>query len=171
MLSEYEIENGRLKKFIFWPLFKLISAFILAIVASLVLLDVGQGKIVFVLGLTCIWIFLVHLLPFFLLTWRHLAISKGVRFDVYNSSTNFRYRNGHDNVEFNLAEVDRIVCVLSPPKNDNRMDLAGFGHFFYWKIFLKNGLVLRLSCLVVDEEVFYQKEIQREKRIFPFPSK
>lgn len=170
-MVEYVMDNIHVKRYVIWPLTKLLLAFAFMTILGVFLFSVAADNIFFVVSVTWIWIIATRLLPFFVLAHRHIGISKGVQFYADSDNQKFRYRVDQNEVLFGVDDISQVVCVLSPPKFEKRRDILGIGHFFFWKIVLKSGSVIRLSCLVVDEEIFFHNAIVREKKIFPFPAK
>lgn len=72
-------------------------------------------------------------------------------------------------LSFRLDEIDKVIKVVSPPKYDKRIDILGFGYFFYWKIKLANGRTISISCMLLDVDDFLGKVVTLEKQLFPMP--
>ena len=122
-----------------------------------------------VLGFTWAWVFLIHLLPLIIMGIRHSRLSTGSYFAVDTANHTYLYTERDLSLSFRSTEIEKVIKVVSPPTYDNRVDILGFGYFFYWKIMLVGGRTLSISCMLLDIDNFFGMEISREKRVFPVP--
>jgi hypothetical protein len=157
------------RKYILLPLLKLSAIILIATVIGIIWLGIRSEQLLMIVGLTWIWIFLMHLMPLLIMGFRHSRLSKEAHFTI-DTVNNICYYNEKDlSLSFNLTDVDTVIKVVSPPKYDKRIDILGFGHFFYWKIVLSDSRTLSLSCMLLDVDDFPGKKISSEKRLFPVP--
>ena len=87
--------------------------------------------------------------------------------DIRNAK--YHYRGKEKPLSFGLAEIDKVIKVVSPPKYDKWIDILGFGYFYYWSIVLIDGRTLSISCILLDVDIFPEQMISQEKRLFPVP--
>ena len=100
---------------------------------------------------------------------RHSRLSNEAYFSIDTTHNKYLYREKKLELSFELSQIDKVFKVVSPPKHDKRIDLLGFGHFFYWKIVLLDGRTLLISCMLLDVENFYGKTQSQTKQMFPVP--
>lgn len=170
MIIEYKLRTNQYKKYVFKPLLKLISVVLIFTFLSVFIFDVAKEDLFFVIGLTWCWVFLIHLLPLLILVISHVILSKDALFVVDTTSRIYRYEEGSKQLLFNSEEIKQIIKVVSPPKYDGRLDILGFGYFYYWKVILADGTILSLSCMLLDTKEFFGHAIQHEKELFPLPN-
>jgi hypothetical protein len=111
----------------------------------------------------------MHLLPLIIIGHGHKRNSERASFAVDTINKVFRFEQNDIFLSFRSDEVDKVIKVVSPPTYDKRVDILGFGNFFYWQIILLNGKTLSLSCMLLDVDVFEGKQISQQKRVFPVP--
>lgn len=169
MTIEYTLGRRQFRKYIFLPLMKLVAVIVIFTVLSAVWLRVSREDMVMVISLTWSYVGLIHLVPLLVMGIRHSQLSKGAYFSVDATNNQYRYRERDIDLSFNLGEIDKVVKVVSPPKYDKRIDLLGFGYFFYWKVILLDGRTLSISCMLLDTHDFLGKKESLEKRMFPIP--
>jgi hypothetical protein len=169
MILEYKLSNSQRRKYIFLPLMKLLAVIVIATIVGVRWFDIRTGPLQMVIGLTWSWVFLMHLLPLMILVVRHHQLSSGSSFAIDTSNNTYHYKGKDVSLSFRLNEIDKVIKVVSPPKYDKRMDILGFGYFFYWKIRLADSRTLAISCMLLDADDFSGKEATQEKRLFPIP--
>lgn len=169
-MVEYRINSQSRSKYILYPFLKLMTAFTFGAIIGVILFKVGTSQILVIVLLALLWCSLIHLLPFFIIAIRHLKFNRNAVFYVEKQNEKFRYKDDKLDLPFEIDQIEKVICAVSPPKNDRRLDLLGFGHFFYWRIVLKSGLTLQLSCMLMDDDVFFGKPIEYKKELFPMPS-
>jgi|GEM_PF-2033351 len=170
MIINYKLSTNQYKKYVFKPLLKLISVIVILAFLSVYIFDVAKESLFFVIGATCCWVFLIHLLPLLILALNHIILSKDALFVVDTTNRTYRYEEGSKQLLFNSEEIKQIIIVVSPPSYDGRLDILGFGYFYYWKVILADGTILSLSCMLLDTEEFFGHAIQQEKELFPLPN-
>lgn len=169
MMIKYEIGASKLWKYFYLPLAKLLAVILIFLVISLIWFDTSRDNMFMVVILTLSWIGLIHVMPFLVLAIRHSRISKDTYFLVDTINITYHYKNVNNDIFFDPNQIEEVIKVVSPPKYDNRIDVLGFGHFFYWKIILTDGTILIMSCILLDIEDFFGKKYKMEKRMFSMP--
>ena len=169
MILEYTLGPRQYRKYLLFPSLKQVAIIAAGSFVGVIWFGTG-GHLLFVLGITWAWFFLLRLLPLLIIGIRHSQLSKGAYFSIDTDNNTCQYKEKGISLSFRLTEIDKVTIVVSPPKYDVRADFPGFGHFFYWKIILVDGRALSISCMLLDLEYFPGKEIGREKRVFPVPS-
>jgi len=169
MISEYRSGKSQLRKYIFFPLLKLLAVILVTTIISLILFRVSREHVLRVVALTWSWVGLIHLMPLLIMGIRHRKLSKRAYFSINTASNQCQYREKDMEFYFSLNEIDKVVKVVSPPKYDKRMDILGFGYFFYWKIIFLDGRTLFISCMLLDVDNFFEKKESQEKQLFPIP--
>lgn len=152
------------------PLVKLSTVILIATIFGAIWFGVKKEQVLMVVGLTWGWVFFMHLLPLLIIGAQHRRLSKDMCFVIDTVNNTYQLKSKDRSLSFQLSEIDELVKVVSPPKYDKRLDVLGFGHFFYWKISLVDGQTLSISCLVLDVEDFPGRKANKEKRLFPIPN-
>ncbi|TXH29691.1 MAG: hypothetical protein E6Q96_03110 [Cyclobacteriaceae bacterium] len=168
-VREYKMGRGQLKEYFYMPLIKLFAAILLGLIAAAVLFPITNDNAFEIATIALTVVFLKRLLPFLVIAIRHMRISNGVSFSIDKSSGKYQYCQGSTALLFEASQIKKVVKVVSPPKFDNRIDLLGFGDYFYWKITLTDDKMIAISCLVLDIENFFGMFLEQEKKIFVFP--
>jgi hypothetical protein len=169
MIVEYTLGSKQRHKYIILPVMKLSGVIVVATIAGIAWLHIEREQVLLVIALTWAWVFFLHLLPLLILGIRHTHLSKDSYFAIDTVNDTYQYNEKGISLSFSLTDIDEVVKVVSPPKYDKRVDILGFGHFYYWQFKLVDGRVLSISCLVFDVEDFSRKGITQEKRLFPVP--
>jgi hypothetical protein len=169
MISEYTLTARQQRKYMLIPIAKLSAIIIIVTTVCLIWLGVRSEQLLQVIVATWSWVFLIHFLPLLIIGVRHQRLSKGACFAIDTTNQTFSYKDKDTSFSFHSSEIASVTIVVSPPTYDNRIDILGFGYFFYWKISLIDGRILPMSCMLFDEHAFPGKELIREKRIFPIP--
>jgi hypothetical protein len=169
MLLEFRANRALRRKYILFPLLKLFLTIVLATICGIIWFDIKSQNLLFVVGFGWAWVFLVHLLPLIIIAYRHHQSSQRAYFAVDTINHAYRFEQNDIVLSFRADEIDKVIKIVSPPRYDKRIDILGFGYFFYWQIVLLNGKTLSLSCMLLDDEVFQGKQIGQQKRIFPVP--
>jgi hypothetical protein len=169
MVLEYRLNSSLRLKYIFIPLMKLLIVIVIATIVGVIWFEVGRAHLLTLIGFTWAWVFLVHLLPLIIMGIRHVQLSTGSYFSVDTVNHTFLYKEKHISLYFRSTEIDKVIKVVSPPTYDDRVDILGFGYFFYWKIILVDGRTISISCMILDIDNFFGMEISREKQFFPVP--
>ncbi len=169
MIMEYSLSHPQRKKYLWYPLGKLVAVIVVFTMLGINWFNVNSDDLFLVVGGTWLWAGLMHLLPLIVLAVRHQKISKGASFTIDAMNKEYRYKKENVDLSFNSNQIKEVIMVLSPPKYDDRMDFLGFGHFYYWKLVLADGTILPLSCMLLDSEEFTGHEVKKEKRLFPIP--
>lgn len=163
-----ELGTRQLRRFLYLPLTKLIGGMIVFTSLSIFWFNVKTENLALVIGLTWAWVSLVHIFPLLVLAFNHYNKCKNVILIFDQNLQTFLYRNNKIELEFNFVDIARVEKVVSPPKYHDRVDLLGFGYFFYWMIHLKSGAIIPLSCMLINEDkIFDRNGIELVKRIFP----
>lgn len=110
-------------------------------------------------------------LPLTVLYLNHKKHSRTVRFEI--NDIDFVYSNKNESISFKQEDIRKIILSLSPTAYSNRIDFLYFGHFNFTTIYLKNGTLIKLSCLVFDKtiEYFEASLITKQSLIFPIMKK
>lgn len=169
MVLEYSLTGSRRRKYILFPVMKLLIVIVIATILGVLWFDIRNEQLLMVVGLAWAWVFLIHLLPLLIMVIRHNQLSSGSCFVLDTRNTTYHYWWKDKSLSFRLAEVDKVIKVVSPPKYDRRIDILGFGYFYYWSIVLMDGRTLSISCMLLDVDVFPEKMMSQEKRLFPIP--
>lgn len=169
MILNYRLSNIQRRKYIFLPLIKLSAVIVIGTVVGVLWFDIRKEQLQMVVGVTWAWIFLMHLLPILIMGVRHSQLCRDSSFAIDTVNNTYHYEKNNVSLTFRLNEIDKLIKVVSPPKYDNRLDIMGFGYFFYWKIRLSNGKALSISCMLLDIDDFFGKEAILEKQLFPIP--
>ena len=169
MTLEYKLRDVQRRKYIFVPLLKLVAIVAVGSIISVTAFGIRKDEIQTVIGWTLVWIFFMHFLPLLIMAIRHNQLSKDASFAFDSSTNTYQYKGKDISLSFALAEIDKVVKVVSPPKYDERMDFLGFGYFYYWKIVLVDGRTLSMSCMLLDVDSFPGRDLSKEKKIFPIP--
>ncbi|AYB33652.1 hypothetical protein D4L85_25075 [Chryseolinea soli] len=169
MILEYRLSNRQRWKYIFLPLMKLLAVMVMITIVGALWFDVRTDHLLFVAGFTWLWAFVMHFLPLLIMAVRHSRRSAGSSFAIDTVNNTYHYEEKDRSLSFRSDEIDKVIVVVSPPKYDQRMDISGFGYFFYWKIKLANDRTLSISCMLFDVDSFTGKELTREKQLFPIP--
>ncbi|MCE7991995.1 MAG: hypothetical protein HEP71_08445 [Roseivirga sp.] len=163
------MSNSQRKKYLWYPLGKLITVISVFTMLGINWFNVNSDDLLLVVGGTWLWVGLIHLLPLIVLSVCHQKISTGASFTINALNKEYRYKKEGIDLSFNSSQIKEVIKIVSPPKYDDRMDLLGFGHFYYWKLILVDGTILSLSCMLLDSEEFAGHEIRKEKQMFPIP--
>lgn len=170
MILEYKFGSRQFWKYILTPFLKLLTVILIATIFGAMWFGVREQQVLMVVGLTWAWFFFIHLLPLLIIGAQHMRLSKDMCFIIDTINNRYQFKSKDRSLSFQLSEIDELVKVVSPPKYDKRIDVLGFGHFFYWKISLADGQTLAISCLVLDVEDFSGRKANKEKRLFPIPN-
>jgi hypothetical protein len=170
MELKYGLGRSQLRKYILFPLLKLLTIFIAGASIGVVWFEVERQNLLVVIGFTWAWFFLMHVLPLSILAIRHTQLSNGAYFSIDTANQRYQYNKNDISISFQLNEIEKVVKVVSPPAYDKRADILGFGYFFYWKVVLTDGRSLLLSGILLDVVDFPGKEFSQEKRMFPVPA-
>lgn len=168
-MLEYRLSGRQRWKYIFFPVIKLCTIIVVATIVGVAWLRIGQEQLLIVIGLAWCWVFLIHLLPLLIIANRHNHLSSGAYFVIDTVNKTYQYRDNYTSLYFPICEIEKVIKVVSPPKFDERIDILGFGYFYYWKIVLADGRTLSLSCMLLDVDDFSGKEVSLEKQLFPVP--
>jgi hypothetical protein len=169
MILEYKLSYNQRRKYIFLPLLKLLAAIVIVTIVGVLWFDIKTEQLQMIIGFTWSWVFLIHLLPLLIIGVRHNQLSKDSSFTIDTIGNTYHYKEKDISLSFRLNEIDKVIKIVSPPKYEKRMDILGFGYFFYWKIILEDGRTLSISCMLLDADDFLGKEATQEKRLFPIP--
>lgn len=169
MVLEYSLSRSQRRKYLFLPLLKLLAVIALGTLIGVVWLDVRREQLLMVIGLAWAWVFLIHLLPLLIMGIRHSQLSRDSYFAIDTVNKTYQYKEKDLSLSFRLTEIANVIKVVPPPKYDKRIDILGFGYFFYWKIMFVDGRTLSISCMLLDVDDFFGKEVSQEKRLFPVP--
>jgi len=166
---KYTLRSKQLKKYLFFPLLRMIVIIVVFTIGSLVWFDVPKQQSVLVITVTLLVISVFHLIPLIILAIRHYQLSRHAFLSFNSTDNQCWYKEGDKEISFNLNEIEKVTKVVSPPVYDKRIDILGFGYFFYWKILLRDGTTLSISCMLVDTNSFFGKSERMEKKMFPIP--
>jgi hypothetical protein len=169
MIIEYRLRNDQVRKYLIWPLIKLIGVIVLFTALSTYWFEVDKQNVFFVIIVTGLWVGLIHLLPLLVLAIKHIKLSKNSCLLVNNVTGDFEFQENEFKSTFKCSNIKNVIKVVSPPKYDDRMDFVGWGYFFYWKVILVDGTIILLSCMLLDSEEFFGRKYEREKQMFPVP--
>uniref|UniRef100_UPI0040473F82 hypothetical protein n=1 Tax=Roseivirga sp. TaxID=1964215 RepID=UPI0040473F82 len=169
MIIEYRLRNDQVRKYLIWPLIKLIGVIVLITALSIYWFEVDKQNVFFVIMTTWLWVGLVHILPLLVLAIKHIKMSKNSCLWVNNATGDFEYQENEFKSKFNWSTIENVIKIVSPPKYDDRMDFIGWGYFFCWKVILVDGTIIFLSCMLLDSEEFFGQKYEREKQMFPVP--
>lgn len=169
-VKEFKMGYEQLKEYIYMPLIKFFASILLGLIAAFLFLQLTIDKDFLLVTLTLALVFLKRLLPLLIIAIQHKRISSGVSFSVNKDLGTFQYSREAERLWFDVDQIKKVIKVVSPSKYDKRIDLLGFGHFFYWKIILKDDKTINISCLVLDIENFFGMYLEQEKKFFVFPT-
>ena len=169
MVVEYRFSDSQRRKYIFRPVIRILLVIAIATVVGVLWFDIRSQRLWTVIGFTWCWIFFVHFLPLLVMAFCHSWLSRGTSFAIDTVNNTYHYMENNISLSFRLNEIDKVIKVVSPPKFDKRIDILGFGYFFFWKVELTNGRTLSISCMLLDADHFLGKEATLEKRLFPIP--
>lgn len=165
----YQLNFFSKRKYFYEIVFKTFFLHIIALTVLLYIKGVSEPEVIFFVALAVFiaWA-LFFFTPLLLLYLNHKNNSRGVKFRI--DADRMFYEIGEESISFKTEEILKIDLVLSPPSFDERVDFLFFGKYHFTTIYLKNGEVLNISCLVFDKtkEVFSKDLIEGKKRAFPF---
>ena len=104
-------------------------------------------------------VFTIFILPLLVLHVNHYLYSKGDMFS-YDESRGFMiYKKRGTETEFEVKDIESIVCYKSWPLAENRTPIFPWDVYNYAAIKLKNRSLLKVSSLIVYE---FDKKIKIE---------
>lgn len=167
-MLEFEMGRSQLQKYFYMPLLKVVSAIVLGVMVSLIWFDLPKNNLLEIVFFTLIFVGFIHFFPFLLIALKHIKNSKGKRFVIDSLHGEYHNSSGKK-ISFELDQIDKVIKVVSPPKFDGRLDFLGFGNFFYWEVILKNRMSFILSCMIVDRDDFFGRDVELRKKTFVLP--
>ncbi len=171
MKLEYRLDFSKFWQFLIFPVLKLTSIIIIFTYLSINWFKVESENIVKVVLITWCGVFIIHILPILIMSTYHYLKSKGVIFRYDSTANEYHFSKGGIKHKFTFNDILKVVKTVSPPKYDRRADFGGFGHFFYYGVYLLDGTVLPISCFIINDEKAFKKDVVELKmKMFPIPS-
>ncbi len=169
MKEEYRYGSEQRWKYFSKPLTKLVVVLVAATICAALFFEVANEDFTAVVVGTLLSVGLAYVLPLLIIARIHIKRSRDAYFAIDKSKDRYEFRDGSNQIAFGSDQIDKVVKVVSPPTYDNRFDRIGFGYFYYWKVVLKDGSILYLSCMLLDTHEFYGRHHTLEKQGFPVP--
>ncbi len=112
--------------------------------------------------------FVFYLFPLIIIYFNYLNRNKNYVLTVVNDSKMI-YTDKRNRKEFLISDVKCLEMHLSKTVFENRMRWFFWDELFYYKVLLKKGDILIISCLLSDNihQYFSKSQIKKVKRLFP----
>lgn len=169
-MREYKLNKKLTFKYFYNILFKIIGYLLIGFVGLIIYKDIiNILRIIKIFSVVLIMWSILYLIPLLLLYFNHRNKSKSTVLIIDNQKKQFTYSSSNKILKFVIKDIKKIELFLTPTAYDKRIDWLFFGKYHYSKIFIKNGDIIKISCLVCDDinDIFPSELIIRKKKFIP----
>ncbi len=114
-----------------------------------------------------LWTLIIYILPLIFLHINYMRYNKGSKLMIEDTLVKFYFKRRK--IDFSITDVTYISINMSVTLFEKRIRWFFWDELFYYKIHLKNGSSILITCFLCDDLLkhFPNVEIRRKKQIFP----